>query len=568
MNVVGMAPGHREVECTICHGGNNQSSDIDYAHHNMVVIPGNFADMDQTCGLCHAEAMQNIRNSIMSTNSGIVTIDKFIYGEVDSPDGYAHMMEIGHSAGDEHLRNLCAHCHLGNEKTETGPVSQQSRGGGCNACHLNYSESALAAHTLYRSDSILPEAHPSIDLNITDDHCFGCHSRSGRISTNYQGYHETLLKEEGIRGESGYRVLEDGRVFQYIAEDLHHTSGLSCIDCHGYADVMGDGKLYQHEEDAIKIACEDCHAESFNNTVAYDSLDFTSKRIVGLRKYQHQAEQMLTTAKDNTPILNGYVNSDKEAFLVSKQDRKTHPLLAPSSSCSREFGHKDLTCSSCHTNWAPQCIGCHVDYDGKANGYDLLDKKYVHGSWIEYAGEFLAEAPTLGVRVEEDKKSVEVSIPGMIMTWDKGSHKAGETTGESTFYRLFAPAKPHTTSAEGRTCKSCHSDPVALGYGRGTLEFKVQGKHGQWLFESAYEHLEQDGLPADAWTGFLEEPGELVSTRTNFRPFNVEEQQRMLTVGACLTCHTKASELMINSIHRDFSELLEQMTAECKKPVF
>ena len=563
-----MAPGHREVECTICHAGNNQTSDIDSAHKDMVIVPGNFTDMDQTCGLCHAEAVKNIRNSIMSTNSGIVTIDKFIYGEVESPDGYAHMMEIGHSAGDEHLRDLCAHCHLGNEKTEPGPVSQLSRGGGCNACHLNYSPAALVAYNLYRSDSILPEIHPSIDLNITDDHCFGCHSRSGRISTNYQGYHETLLKAEDISGESGYRILEDDRVFKYIAEDLHHNRGLSCIDCHGYAGVMGDGKLYQHEEDAVKISCEDCHSNNFTNTVAFDSLDFTSKRIVGLRKYQHQSKQMLTTAKDNTPILNGFVDSDKKAFLVSKQDRKTHPLLAPSSSCSREYGHQNLTCSSCHTQWAPQCIGCHVDYDNKARGYDLLDKKYVQGSWIEYAGEFLAGAPTLGVREEEDGNSVEVAIPGMIMTWDKSSHAAGEATGNNAFYRLFAPAKPHTTAAVGRNCKSCHNDPVALGYGRGKLEFVITEEKSQWEFESVYANLPQDNLPADAWTGFLQNPGNLVSTRSNFRPFNRTEQEKILTVGACLTCHDQGSELMLSSIDRNFDEMIQNMTSKCRKPNF
>jgi hypothetical protein len=567
-NVVGLAPGHREIECSICHAGNNMATDIDSAHQNMVVIPGNFADMDQTCAMCHAEAVQNIRNSIMSTNSGIVTIDKFIYGEVDSPDGYAHILEIAHSAADEHLRNLCAHCHLGNEKTATGPVSQLSRGGGCNACHLNYSETALAAHALYKKDSILPKTHPSIDLNVTDDHCFGCHSRSGRISTNYQGYHETLLKEKDIRGEAGYRVLEDDRVFKYIAEDLHHNRGLSCIDCHGYAGVMGDGKLYQHEEEAVKIGCEDCHTENFASTIVYDSLDFTSKRILALRKYKHADKQLLTTDIDNTPILNAFVGSDKQAFLVSKQDRKLHPLRAPSTSCSREFGHQDLTCSSCHTNWAPQCIGCHIDYDANANGYDLLEKTFAHGSWIEYAGEFLAEAPTLGVRIEQDNKSVEVAIPGMIMTWDKDSYAAGEPTGNNSFYRLFAPAKPHTTSAAGRNCKSCHNNPVALGYGRGTLEFQVNGSDGRWQFESAYEIMEQDSLPADAWTGFLQEPRSLVSTRTNFRPFTVEEQQRMLTVGACLTCHSESSTIMTGSIREKFADLLLRMTPDCKKPTF
>ena len=303
---------------------------IDSAHHDMIVIPGNFVDMDRTCGLCHTDAVNNIRQSIMTTNSGIVNIDKFIYGELDSPDGYAHIQEIGHSAADEHLRDLCAHCHLGNEKSATGPVSQLSRGGGCNACHLNYSKEAHEQHLTYQLDStLLPQIHPKLDLNVTDDHCFGCHSRSGRISTNYQGYHETLLEENDIADKPEYWVLEDDRVFKYIAEDLHHAKGLSCVDCHGYADVMGDGQLYQHEEDAVKIACEDCHNNEWTNTTVYDSLDFASKRIVGLRNYEHKDQILITTEIDKTPILNAYVDNNQNGVLISKQDQEKHALLAP-----------------------------------------------------------------------------------------------------------------------------------------------------------------------------------------------------------------------------------------------
>jgi hypothetical protein len=48
-----------------------------------------------------------------------------------------------------HLRQLCASCHLGAEKTALGPNDHESRGRGCNACHLSYSATALAALTHY-----------------------------------------------------------------------------------------------------------------------------------------------------------------------------------------------------------------------------------------------------------------------------------------------------------------------------------------------------------------------------------------------------------------------------------
>ncbi len=135
----------------------------------------------------------------MTTNSGIVSVDRFIFGETESPDIHSHIKELEFTAADKHLRDLCAKCHLGNEKTETGPIGEFSFGGGCNACHLNYNELALKQHNDYidskKAEDKLASVHPSLDINITNNHCFACHSRSGRISTSYEGWHETLLDE-------------------------------------------------------------------------------------------------------------------------------------------------------------------------------------------------------------------------------------------------------------------------------------------------------------------------------------------------------------------------------------
>ena len=78
----------------------------------------------------------------MTTNSGLVAVDKYIFGETDSPDYQFHIKNIKNSPSDKHLRDLCANCHLGAEKKEFGEITIMSRGGGCNACHLNYSENS------------------------------------------------------------------------------------------------------------------------------------------------------------------------------------------------------------------------------------------------------------------------------------------------------------------------------------------------------------------------------------------------------------------------------------------
>ena len=560
--MTGFSPLHAQVNCIGCHKGNNTSPEKDRSHQGMLRVPGNLADASETCGACHAEAVKHIQSSLMTTNSGIIAIDKYIFGEEADPNTIQHVSNTGHSMVDEHLRALCLKCHLGNDKKVYGPVNQQSRGGGCNACHLNYSAEASRQLTTYFDDGSLPGVHPSLDLNISNDHCFGCHSRSGRLSTNYEGYHETLATRNEMTKMSGYRELEDGRIFKKIEADIHHERGLACIDCHGYEDVMGDGRTYIHEEDAVKISCEDCHAAN-PKSQALNEASLRQQRIVKIRNYKHANQPVLITTKDSTLISNAYIDQDGSPKLVSKMSGKEFDLLAPSGSCSREFGHNSLTCTSCHTQWAPQCIGCHVSYEPETKGYDLLAQQEMPGTWVEYAGSFLYGPPTLGVRITGETKTIEPAIPGMIMTIDKGSFEPHAMPEDTSFYRLFAPASPHTIGAEGRDCQSCHNNPLALGYGRGKLRLKESAGKWSWSFTSEYVEL-QDGLPADAWTGFMEEPVGIPSTRTNFRPFTVDEQKRILRVGACLTCHESNSSEMTNSIQVPFNNYLETISDSCR----
>lgn len=566
-NLKGISPYHQEIGCISCHKGNNESSLKDSSHIGLISIPGNMSDADNTCGICHPQALSDLKNSLMTSNSGIISIDRFIFGETHSPNMLAHIDSLGYGPADTHLRNLCSHCHIGNEKTAFAPTSQLSRGGGCNACHLNYSADARSELNLILNDSNSRIFHPSLDLNITNDHCFGCHSRSGRISTNYEGWHETLLSKDSVQDPKKYKVLEDDRVFRYVQEDIHNSKGIECIDCHNYEDIMGDGQLYAHEEEAVKISCEDCHFE--NNATILDSndLNFTHKRILSIRKYENVKQTFLGTKKDSTPLLNTYFDDNNLAYLIRKSDRKKMPLKSPGESCNREAGHKDISCSACHSSWAPQCIGCHTDYDPVAQGYDLFKGEYMKGSWVEYAAEFLADAPTLGVRKNKEKREIQAAIPGMIMTLDQSQFKGSERE-KIAFHRLFAPASPHTTDTKGRSCTSCHSNPLALGYGRGNLEFSYKNKPPKWTFEAEYENL-KDGLPADAWIGFLEDPTrKQYSTRIDFFPFSLEQQKRVLIVGACFSCHKEDSETMKESLKIPFEDYKKKMSVKCILPVF
>ncbi|MGC8001577.1 hypothetical protein, partial [Salmonella enterica] len=70
--------------------------------------------------------------------------------------------------------------------------------------------------------------------------------------------------------------------------------------------------------------------------------------------------------------------------------------------------------------------------------------------------------------------------------------------------------------------------PLAIGYGRGKLEYRNVNGKGKWFFTPEYVDSPQDGLPQDAWIPFLQEPQGISTTRPNARPFNLAEQRRIL----------------------------------------
>ncbi len=553
------------IGCFSCHGGDPFATSKNQAHRGMILIPGDLATAGQTCGTtqCHFDIVQRLPSALMSTLSGMISVDRYVFNEQSNPDSLTDVHYLGNSPADVHLKNLCVRCHLGNPKTDFGPINEMSRGGGCLACHLNYSAEAEMA--LARNPDTLLNVHPSISIKITDDHCFGCHSRSGRISTNYGGWHETTMETDKVPDSSNYRLVEGDRIFIKEPEDIHHKLGMECIDCHTSYAVMGDGKLYTHEENQEDVQCIDCHFNGKPLTVKTADLDNESAIIAALRFGNIENKHFLKTHKYGHPLINTDVENDS-VFLITKNTGKKMVMKAPTDACTRDNAHATLSCSSCHSSWAPSCIGCHNTFNPNVSGYDMLRNKEVKGSWIEYIGSYSAKEPALGIRTIGGQVEVIPVSPGMVLTIAKKSFTY-ENGDSVIFHRLFAPVAPHTTATRGRDCKSCHNNPVALGYGEGKLVYKIESGNGKWTFEPLYENDVHDGLPADAWTGFLMNRTGKVSTRTNVSPFDIKTQQKILTVGACLTCHDGLSNVMKQSL-TDYQKMLQQRSSRCVMPVW
>lgn len=569
--MTGFSDAHKPeyIGCFSCHGGDPLSLDKEKAHRSMFAVPGNLSNAAGACGNagCHPGIVARVDKSLMTSLQGIISVDKWVFGETKDLNSIQHVKSIGQSAAETHLRNLCAGCHLGNEKTKTGPAAWLERGGGCLACHLTYDDNSLISlkqmRTRTKSENILPQYHPALNVNVTNDKCKSCHSRSGRISMNYEGWHETELQPEAVVGKVNYQILPDKRVFAKMPADIHHQKGMLCIDCHGSYELMGDGKHYAHKEEAVKIQCSDCHTLRSKNRKLLTETDQETQLIAWSRKFKTDGIEVILTQKDARPLLNTVVEEKgMRLSMIKKSGAGIVVMKPPAKACTEGNAHARLSCEACHTAWAPQCIGCHNSYESQVKGFDMLKNTDRKGSWIEYSTDGLAELPVLGINATDKSKKdglVSTFTPGMIMTIDKGSFEKGEKT---VFHRLYAPSAAHTTQQKGRSCKSCHNNALAIGYGRGKLIFSDTGK---WSFDPVYQNSKYDGLPEDAWTGFLKERKDQAATRTGMRPFNLAEQKRILTVGACLTCHDAESDVMKSSLI-DFVKLTKKRSNKCILP--
>jgi hypothetical protein len=416
----GFSAGHAFAAsgCTLCHSGNDAETDEAAAHAGLIAFPGNLDNAEQVCGNCHADRVASVSASLMHTARGMVHTTRTVIDGHPGPEHTQNLQSLGDTVADSMLRKQCASCHLGQPKTAHAVDVTRDRGGGCLACHI-------AEHP--------DDAHPALSADVSDGRCFGCHSRSGRISLSFAGLAE--VDQPGLR-------LADGRNVARMPADVHYEAGMRCTSCHTADDVMGSPPDAVHQRDAVMAACTDCH--------------------------EPHAED-------------------------------TH--------------HARLECSACHSQWAPQCLGCHMEYDEEGEQWDHIDRKVTAGRWSDRRWDIRNTLPALGVNANG---RIEAFVPGMIMTiahpsWD-----------EEKFVRVFAPLSPHTTGPS-RSCESCHRSSEALGLGRGELELV----DGELRFTPAGEHL-RDGLPADAWTNIENTLGGR-SPVSGQRPFNAAEMKKILS---------------------------------------
>jgi hypothetical protein len=262
-----------------------------------------------------------------------------------------------------------------------------------------------------------------------------------------------------------FRLLADGRVFEKHSADIHAEKGMTCIDCHQASEVMGGGGTHAHERDAIKIACVDCHAAGKTATKEYGQLDPETQQIVAMRQLNQPDRKFVVSESGAAAYPNVFLDAGGHPVLSLMDSTRVLKPKPMAEACTAAI-HQRLECSACHTPWTPQCISCHTSFDRNTQGWDYLAGKYVDGNWQEEPANYLSDAPALGIeRIStSDGQSAEritTFSPGMILHLDL---PGGSAEKRPEFRRLFAPASAHTTATHSRDCRSCHTNPAALGY--------------------------------------------------------------------------------------------------------
>lgn len=482
---------HGALGCERCHLGDARARTAEVAHLGIEREAGALQTVDRTCGQagCHAREAERVRGSMMATGRGLVAVDRWAFGELSAPEGEQTIADVlaarQPTPSEDHLRRLCAGCHLGTRRGNRDDAVRGA-GSGCSACH-SASRAAGAPH-------------PSIDGVVPDARCLGCHSRSGRISLGYQGLAEV---HEGSDCAVPERLF-DGRPGCRLEADVHHTAGLSCTDCHLHTELMGDGRSHAHQEQALEVSCAACHGPSSaaNEATWADVVDPITAVLLARRGQVRPPEEAVRRGTRGTPLWNLRPDGEGGWRLQSKGDGRALavPQVLPDADHGLA-GHERLTCSACHSAWAPLCPECHTSFDPAGEQWDFGAGRITPGRWVEAPAAFGWGLPSLGARADG---AIVPVVPGMFGALPAVGGGGDPHSRRTAVPRRFAPTAPHTTSRAGRSCASCH--------------------------------LEVDGPLA--WTP--EQPGE--GTRVGLRALDATEHARLRAVAACLPCHESASD--------------------------
>lgn len=515
------------LACTDCHGGDPLAVAKETAHvspslpviqdgttppldydlpYQRFVNPSNLRVVKETCGTCHEPHIDWILKSLMATGAGhyagglyqggVTPSKKPLYGNfaVSDDDGVVPIEKgavdklldlirydpfADQSLFSTHYRAVpgqaCARCHLWSRgKGYRGAVGAEGtyRADGCAACHMLYDN---GGRSLSADASINHEepGHPRIHQTtraIPTEQCGHCHYRGARIGLSFTGLSQMppgLPSGPGVAGTTDVKF--DGSYHYSDREsnppDVHGERGMHCIDCHVQSEVMGDGNVYGHMDQATKIDCRTCHGAPQAESSLVDA---EGKRLPNVQR-EPQRGVVLTSKVDAlehvAPQLKEFLDPGSPSF---------NPRAAAAMNANHLKDKGGLECYSCHSAWVPNCFGCHFERDERQSGLNLLTREKEIGkastnNKVFVSLKHFAMGPDARGRIAPYIVGCQ---PIADVTAADGSKKLDfvmPATANGLSGLALNPVNPHTTRGIGevRTCAECHRSPATLGLGSG-----------------------------------------------------------------------------------------------------
>ena len=531
--------------------------------------------------------------------------------------------KIAYMANVTYQRSDCQRCHIG---VRGRKGRGDWRGMGCSACHIPYGNEGryegedptidkkenghLLVHMIQGTREAKVKTPSGAEFSgIHPETCNSCHNRGKRIGVSYVGLMEQPYGSplnEGGKSQSKHH----GKRYKHIKEDLHFEAGMTCQDCHTSVDMHGDGTLFGTTLGQVEIECSDCHGtnnkypwelkigygEKFGIDVPEGARGLAQDLPFWMTRgtvYDKEDGYVLSARGNplgnvvkvkgkNKSIVHLASGNDLEVPLL-KYKAETNTWISPEAEVAMgkiEAHMENLECYACHSDWAPQCYGCHVKVDytpGKTNmdwiasgsshfangetSESVLGTKgkKQYGKASETRSYLRWEDPILGINGEGLVTPV---IPGCQVTFtvigpdgntlilNKQARVADN--GQTVAGTDMAPVQPHTSGRKARTCESCHSNPKALGYGIQDGQFMK--KQGEDLYMDIQDlrtgkHIpttktvQMKGIPGMNydWSQIVTRDGKQLQTVGSHwpasRPLDQDQRDRMEKTGLCMGCH-------------------------------
>jgi len=602
--------------CTVCHGGNGHSDIKEVAHETLIYDPeaktgkrnpSSFSVVDKTCGqaYCHSGHSQKDRNhiervkkSMMGTLAGMISGLRYQWGaqggreanygvyaiqdndeDIPSHEGALSQLKalpffsdgeagssiddrlVSHHIGDRILKDKCFQCHI---DSPGEPESYRSQG--CAACHFTYSKDGLykgGDPTISRVELGHPQKHRMTTLT-PDLICRQCH----------QGFQESQSDisiqsdlSDGIMGKTSIDYFPGSGK---IRQDIHLKAGLECIDCHTQFDIMGDGNIYSKQHQAVEVRCENCHGNADTRPLIAQIKDPMDRVIRLARSYigwSNSVGDWMALSLRKRKLSNVKVEEGRIVTL-GKRTGNVYPIpLTVDAPESHNIpGHKKkLECTSCHSQWVPNCKGCHLTFmpeqvevsksltsDAK-NVFDVESPSLMLGPRGKVVPMITPERRFLNIFDEQEK-----FIPVMGENGDTaGIYRKWLFTNPHGYSggRLAYAINPHSTGKKVRSCASCHMSSSALGLGEGDIYI---GRNSSGVDDTILPLVRTDiisGRSQLAPKARLTMRGEPIAgiSQPSARLFNQEEINRILKVGNCLPCHEQYSDPIYQDMRKSYS---------------